>query len=207
MASSKRSWSPCRSLTSTGRAHAGRGVAEDRPGMPRRSSGTLASDQFLQPTHHHSRVVVFPDSYDSPAGLAEGRVNGFIAVPVTLHLALPVLAIPSRSAVVIRATVPEASIDEDRHHRAREDHVGSAPQPGKRSHTDPVAKPDVVRGSADGQLRGCVSAAVALHGASRCRRARPRPTGVAAHWSVSEVIVADVIVVAHGLVAGHRHAS
>ncbi len=57
---------------------------------------------------------MFPESKHRPASLLEERVEPFVTVHVGLNLARPVFGVGLCHGVVLRASVPEAAIDEDR---------------------------------------------------------------------------------------------
>lgn len=72
---------------------------------------------------NRGRVVVLPHSYDRPAGRGEAEIHFSISGHVSLKLGLPVIAVRLRGGSVLRATVPEATVDEDSDLLSREDNI------------------------------------------------------------------------------------
>lgn len=79
------------------------------------------------------RVFVFPDAQDHPA-LGFQHFGGiYVAIPVALDLPVPPVAVRGWASPVLRAPVPEASIDKDCQLRAREGDINlSTPIAGYR---------------------------------------------------------------------------
>lgn len=69
---------------------------------------------------------MFPDPDAQPARFVEPLVCVAITCSVFYDLVRPVLGVAGRNCVMVRATVPEATVEEDRDPRSREDQVGSA---------------------------------------------------------------------------------
>jgi hypothetical protein len=67
---------------------------------------------------------------------------------------------------VLRATVPEATIEEDSDFLATEDKVSCSRYKRERTSGDPVTQPPGMHRSAKRKLWACVPAAVALHACS-----------------------------------------
>lgn len=97
-------------------------------------------DSLLDPAGRGIRVLVLPDSDDAPAAGPKGSVRIGVAGPVGNDLATPELRIGPRPGSVLRATVPEASVDEDSDSRPAKDDIGSTSSLWQRLCIDAVAQ-------------------------------------------------------------------
>lgn len=70
-------------------------------------------------------VFVFPDPDHRPAGLGQRCIGNSVSVHVPLQLRRPVPVVRGGHSPVLRADMPEASIDEDSHLPGSKDHVGT----------------------------------------------------------------------------------
>lgn len=100
-----------------------------------------------------ARILVLPDSLDEPSGLGEVLVGVDVPFLVALDLVGPVPTVGSvNPSPVVRATMPEASIDEDRDALPTEDDVCSATELGDRANVHPVAEARRMECSTDEHL-------------------------------------------------------
>jgi hypothetical protein len=73
-----------------------------------------------------AQILVFPEADNHPAEAEHLGVRISISSNVGLDLLSPVCRVRLRSGVVLRAAMPEASVDEDRKLLAREHNVGAS---------------------------------------------------------------------------------
>lgn len=72
--------------------------------------------------------LVLPSAKNRPSSAFEGLISVMIALPILTDLRSPVLLVGPGHRVVLRASVPEAAVDEDRDFLPREDQVGPSVQ-------------------------------------------------------------------------------
>jgi len=72
----------------------------------------VLAESVLDTARSDSRVFVFPDSNDNPAGLLEGAVHSIVAFPVRKQLWCPVVAVSRWRGSMLAAAVPVAAIYE-----------------------------------------------------------------------------------------------
>ena len=70
--------------------------------------------------------VVLPQPDDGPACGAEGAFDGGVALAVAAKFGEPVCAVAARLAAMLRATMPEAAVNEDGEALAPKDEIGMA---------------------------------------------------------------------------------
>jgi hypothetical protein len=70
-----------------------------------------------------TRLLVLPDPKNMPAVRDQLGIVPAVALDVPLELREPVRRVCSRTDAVLRALMPEASVDEDRDPLAREDDI------------------------------------------------------------------------------------
>jgi hypothetical protein len=158
----------------------------DAPPSSALSSGywprSRASTKRLTPIEHDlmnsksgvSWVLVLPDPKADPASFRQTRIGVFVAFPGRGHLRCPELSVPHRDCVVLRAPVPEATIEEDRDAGPRKYQVSSSSELLEWSHGDSVTKAKCVHCRTQGHLRFCVPALVGLHARADAGRRGPR---------------------------------
>jgi hypothetical protein len=105
---------------------------------------------------------MLPDPHHRPALSFKGTCRFVVALPVALQLRLPVPGVGLRLDSVLRATVPEAAIDEHSHPGANEDDIGSSAQRRHGPPVDQVAQPSGMQLPANSQLRSSVLARLTL---------------------------------------------
>ena len=88
------------------------------------------SDGISHSSCGFGRILVLPHPHDGPARLAQPAIGVCISGLVRLKLLPPPVLVRARHRAVIRAAVPEASVDEDGDPRPAEDEVGPSAQPG-----------------------------------------------------------------------------
>ena len=108
-------------------------------------------------------VLMLPDPYDTPSELAQSFVRVPIALLVDPYLFAPPFDIALGLGPVDRATVPEATVHEDREVRAGEDDVHRACRSRNEAPLDPEAKPSTMQYSAEESIRAIVLAARCGH--------------------------------------------
>lgn len=147
-------------------------------------------------------ILMLPEPHHGPAGFPEPTCRIHVAFSVPGDFGPPVVRIRLRFDVVLRAAVPEATIDEDRDACAREHDVGSTTPIGDIcGMVDAVTQSGGVQPATDRQLDRGVLALVRPHRPSgvlaaglrrlpahgkdplgqdvlRWRRAAPRPGGL-----------------------------
>ena len=106
---------------------------------------------------------MLPDSDDFPARCLQERIRLRIPLYVALELRSPVLLIRPGNRAMVRAKVPEATIDEDSDLRGAEDDVRPAPDLLHRPDVDSVSKPEGMQLLPDRHLWTRVARAIRLH--------------------------------------------
>ncbi len=120
------------------------------------------------------RILVLPVPEHRPPGLLKAMACVHVTRYVTGGLQVPVVRVRRETArAVLRAAVPETTIEKDCDPLAREDNVCSTTKALHGSDVYPVSKASSVKSPTDGQFQGCVSRAVRLHVAASSGRRRP----------------------------------
>ena len=117
---------------------------------------------------------MFPDPEAHPTSFVEPQVRVAITQLVFRYLVRPVLGVGGCDSVMVRTTVPETSVEEDRDPCSREDQVGRAAQSLEWLRGDPVAKPKCMDRRTKRDFRLRVPAFVGLHVRADPGRRRPR---------------------------------
>lgn len=117
---------------------------------------------------------MLPIPSDVPALIAKFLVRFAVAFFVSRELGSPVVSIQLRKRGVLRAPVPEASIDEDSQARSREDDVSPATLVATRREVDSVPESSGKKGTADYHLGACITAPIRPHRAGDPGVAGPR---------------------------------
>lgn len=103
---------------------------DDLDDPPRRSRGPLETMHCLPDLRHHLlwllEDLVLPDSAHTPAQCPKATRLNHIPLRIRSELVGPQSCRAPGPNVVVGTTMPEASIDEDGHHWAREDEVRPA---------------------------------------------------------------------------------
>lgn len=73
-----------------------------------------------------ARILVFPDMYRLPSELRQLVILASITSDVLLKLASPPSRVVLRSGSMLRATVPEATVDEHRDPSSSKGHIGGS---------------------------------------------------------------------------------
>ena len=127
--------------------------------------------------------LVLPEAQCQPPCFFQCGIDFSIALYISGDFGRPVRLVRLRLLIVLRASVPEAAVDEHRHlSRAKHD-VSSAPDAREGALVNPVAQTGTVQQGTQSKLRLGVSALVPLHGLAVRRRRGPgavrrRPDGV-----------------------------
>lgn len=119
--------------------------------------------------------LMLPDPDHSPSGGAELSVIESITLHVSGDLRAPIGSVGFGTRAVLRASVPEAAIDEDGHLLATKDDIGSATQALQWLRVYSISKATSMKLRPEGKLRAGVSLPIALHCRSDAgRRGRGR---------------------------------
>jgi hypothetical protein len=108
--------------------------------LARMSSGSPATDQFLDLICHDTGVFVLPRADDLPAVGSELAVRVGIPATIELYLVSPPVGVGLGPGCVDRATVPETAVDEDRHLHGSKNQVRLASDPDQRPYVHPEAQ-------------------------------------------------------------------
>jgi hypothetical protein len=112
---------------------------------------------------------VLPDSHDEPAGARQELSGLLVPAAVTGDLVGPVPAVDVvRSAAVLRAPVPEAAIDENRHTGRAEHNVGFAPEARQGCLVQAVTKPQSMQRSTKDKFGRRALASLGAHAPANC---------------------------------------
>lgn len=78
------------------------------------------------PLRRLERILVFPDADRCPSGVGQELIGVSISGAILRYLVRPIIGVGLGYSVVLRATVPETSINEYGYLRFCEDEVGAA---------------------------------------------------------------------------------
>lgn len=135
-----------------------------------------ASRQYhiADPTCGFLWVLMLPDSKAYPASLFKVPIGIDVPRPVASDLISPEIGVRHRGRVMLRATMPEAAIEEDSDPGLRKHKVSGSPEAfdGTRRHL--IAKAQCVDCRAKGHFGPGVPALVGLHTCPGARRGGPR---------------------------------
>lgn len=133
----------------------------------------LPPESLGDPLRGLRRNLMLPDPDHSPFRSAQLSIADAITLHVSGDLRAPIGSVGSGTRAVLRASMPEAAIDEDRHLLAPKDDVRSATQALQWLRVDAIAKAAPMKLRPKGKLRSGVPLAVALHrGPDGARRGR-----------------------------------
>ncbi|HEX6780870.1 MAG TPA: hypothetical protein VF125_02440 [Solirubrobacterales bacterium] len=82
-------------------------------------------DEFLYETGCRLRILMLPEAEELPAIFRQRPIDGAVSFDVGLQLRLPEVAIFRGLRRMLRAGVPEASVDKNRDPRLGEHHIRS----------------------------------------------------------------------------------
>lgn len=148
-------------------------------GARRVPSGRAISHCGGDPLRRVGDGFVLPDPDHFPPGLHEKSIGLLVPASISSDLVRPELRVCDRHGVVLRASVPEAAIDEDSHLRPGEDQVGGSANPGKWAAIHSVSQAHRVYRSTDGEFRFRVPRRVRPHARTDAGRRCPRLAGSA----------------------------
>lgn len=137
--------------------------------------------------------VVLPHSDDVPANFGKRSIVTPIACHVRLELRPPPLAVPFREIAVLGTRVPEATVDEYRHSRFREDDVGSATDARDRRSVNAKPQSSAMELAAKRELGTGVAPAIGLHRGPSPGRGRRRPQIVDGHGVRMHILVRECV--------------
>ena len=92
------------------------------------------------PTRRSRRIFMLPNSDGAPSRVREKLVGLSVPCPVSINLRAPEVTVRARGTAMVRAAVPEATINEDSDTSLAEDQIGGSPHAGKRSGGHAVAQ-------------------------------------------------------------------
>ena len=116
---------------------------------------------------------MFPESQNSPTCICKCIIHLDISSDVAFKFGQPVIAVPLWEGGVLRATVPEAAIDEYGYLASSEDYVGSSAA-AEGCVVRPISETSSMEKASNRQLRAGVSSAVRTHRTARPFAAGPR---------------------------------
>lgn len=105
------------------------------------SAAALATSIRDDPLDHRVGILVLAEPENCPARLSQSIVHVAIAADVLINLLRPERRVRRRVAVVLRATVPEAPVDDYDQPRPREQDLVAAPTIDYERMIDPEAVP------------------------------------------------------------------
>src|ERR1700677_873592 len=132
-------------------------------------------DQMIDSFGGLDWIVVFPHADYDPPGCRQFLICLGITDSVCVDLLAPEVSITCRRAVMVRASMPEATVHEDGDLVAREDHVRGGATFTHRLSVDQIAQPTAVERPTERQFWPGVSAAIGAHDSADRRRGSPRP--------------------------------
>lgn len=117
---------------------------------------------------------MLPEPHHPPSEFGETFGGVGIACLVSCDLCGPVVnVVPKRCSAMFWATVPEATVDEDRYALLREDDVRPSAEPDDRRDRDSISKSALMQKPPNSQLWIGVARTVCLHVASATWRRSP----------------------------------
>ncbi len=135
----------------------------------------LASNRIFNPNCGYFRMIVLPAPHHDPSGVDEQRVCFRVPLKGALDLSRPEVRVCPGDRVVLRAAMPEATIQEHRHLRRREHHVRGSSYLLDGSAVDEKAQPTGMDSSTERELGTRVPSAVGAHARANPGRRCPRP--------------------------------
>ena len=135
----------------------------------------LASNRIFNPNRGVFRIFVLPAPHHDPSGVDEQRVCSLVPLKGASDLSRPEVRVCPGDRVVLRAAMPEATIQEHRHLRRREHHVRGSSYLLDGSAVDEIAQPTGMGGSTERQLGASVPSAVGAHARANPGRGCPGP--------------------------------
>src|SRR3954470_1209063 len=106
---------------------------------------------------------MLPDPHHLPTERGKMLVGGSVAALIHGQLPGPPVRVRSRTGRMLRADVPEATVDEDGYVRAGESYVHRPPRHARDRHGHAISKSHGVQQLANGYLGLGVSPALAAH--------------------------------------------
>ena len=117
---------------------------------------------------------MFPDPNRSPSGGLELAVSVCISLTVPLDLGAPPIGVSPRPGPMVRASVPEAAINKDRHSGFRKNEVSLSAEARKRLSMYEVPETLSMEAGAQGEFALGVSPALCRHPSANCSCGRFR---------------------------------
>lgn len=117
---------------------------------------------------------MLPKPQDGPSSGLELEIRVAVSAPIGFNLRAPPIRICPWPRAVLGASMPEASVDEDRDPGSNERYVGPAACAGQ-GYVDSVAQSKCTEGRAQSDLAWRVASSSCLHSATDVCRRGPRP--------------------------------
>jgi hypothetical protein len=144
--------------------------APTRRGVAR---GSAVGDRLLHQVGGFIHRNVLPYSQNRPSRVREKTICLRVPLAVSRNLLSPEVSVDLRGDVVLRASVPEATVQKDGKACRGEDQIGGPPYCSHRPSVHEVSKALCVHCSSQRQFRTRVASAVAPHRRAHCRRGCP----------------------------------
>ena len=117
---------------------------------------------------------MLPDSDRHQTCIRQSPVGIRVSSSISSHFFSPITRIGHRNGVVLRAAVPETTIEEDRHGFSRKDEVSGPSKAVNRLCGYPVPEAACMDGGSQCHFRSCVATAVGTHAGPHPFRRCPR---------------------------------
>jgi hypothetical protein len=130
---------------------------------------------ILNPNRGEDWIIVLPTPHHDPSCVYEQSVSFVVPLEGAADLPSPEVSVRPRDSVVLRAAVPEATVQEHRHPRCREHHVGGPSYGLDGSTVDEVAQPARMNCAAECKFGTRIPPTVGPHARANPRRGCPGP--------------------------------
>jgi hypothetical protein len=130
-------------------------------------------NHVYNPASYRERILMRPEPQHGPSCGSEQSGRMPVANSVAVDLCGPIACIRLRRCMMLRASMPEAAIYEDRDLRTAEDQVSSSPNSRERPCRDAITHPHRMHRTAHSDLRLGISRSIALHHTPNRRRGSP----------------------------------
>lgn len=107
---------------------------------------------------------MFPDPNNNPSLSFQTTVGFSVTHHIVVDLGSPIVDVGLRLHEVLRASVPEAAVDENSNTRFREDKISTTTEPFDRSAINEIPQSLMMQGATNPHFRAGVSAPVRTHG-------------------------------------------
>ena len=120
-------------------------------------------NHVYNPASYRERILMRPEPQHSPSCGSEQSCRIPVANSVAVDLRGPVACIRLWRCMMLRASMPEAAIHENRNLRAAKDQIGSSPNLRERSCRHAVTHPHRMHRASNSDLGLGVSRSITLH--------------------------------------------